>query len=101
MVLWYMIHGDVPLMDARTKDIFRAADSGNAMRPGLERITFAPFKDLIKKTWNDDPRARGTADDIVAALRSMRLPRDVTATAARPPDDYSAVAVAEECSSSQ
>ncbi len=74
VVLWFMMHGEIPLDDVPIKNIFRAADSGTALRPRLDRITFAPLKDLIERTWNDDPRLRGSADDIVATLRSMRLP---------------------------
>ena len=82
VVLWFMIHGDIPLDDVPIKDMFRAADSHRALRPRLDRITFEPMKDLIKRLWNDNPRLRGSADDIVATLRSMRLPRDPNATGA-------------------
>jgi hypothetical protein len=82
VVLWFMMHGDIPLDDVPIKDIFRAADSGKALRPRLDRITFEPMKVLIERTWNDDPRLRGSADDIVATLRSMCLPRDPAMTGA-------------------
>ena len=82
VVLWFMMHGEIPLDDVPIKNIFRAADSGTALRPRLDRITFEPMKVLIERTWNDDPRLRGSADDIVATLRSMCLPRDPAMTGA-------------------
>ena len=48
-VLWFMIHGEVPLLAMRRRDLIKAACQHVPIRPPLDRVTFAPFVPLMQQ----------------------------------------------------
>ena len=71
MVLWFMIHGDRPLVGTLEKDFIAAADNHISLRPSLGDVTYGPFKALIQKCWEANPVQRITAAE--AALEGSRV----------------------------
>ena len=49
LVLWFLIHGETPLNDTRPQDLYKAADKHVALRPPLDRVTFAPLVPLMQQ----------------------------------------------------
>ena len=48
-VLWFLIHGEEPLMDMRRQDLFEAAHKHVTIRPPLHRVTFVPLVSLMQQ----------------------------------------------------
>jgi len=83
-VLWYMLHGERPLLGTLEKDFISAADNHIALRPTLGDVTFLPFKALMEKSWEADPLVRITATDAVISLKAMTLPKSTKEKGAKP-----------------
>ena len=64
-VMWYMLHGERPLLGTVEKDFVSAAENHIALRPSLGDVTFLPFKALMEKCWEPDALGRLTAADAV------------------------------------
>eukprot|EP00277_Geminigera_cryophila_P000616 CAMPEP_0179421922 /NCGR_PEP_ID=MMETSP0799-20121207/10102_1 /TAXON_ID=46947 /ORGANISM="Geminigera cryophila, Strain CCMP2564" /LENGTH=893 /DNA_ID=CAMNT_0021195917 /DNA_START=41 /DNA_END=2722 /DNA_ORIENTATION=+ len=74
-VIWYMLHGERPLLGTVEKDFVSAAENHIALRPSLGDVTFLPFKALMEKCWEPDALGRLTAADAVLQLKAMTLPK--------------------------
>lgn len=83
MVLWFMIHGDRPLVGTLEKDFISAAENDIALRPTLGNVTYAPLKDLMQKCWEANPVGRMTAAQTVLDLKAMQLPKNPKQSAAK------------------
>ena len=49
LVLWFLIHGENPLHDTTPKELFQAAGKHLALRPPVDRVTFAPLVPLMQQ----------------------------------------------------
>ena len=72
-VLWFMIHGEVPLLAMRRRDLIKAAHQHVPIRPPLDRVTFAPLVPLMQQVRH-----------ALSSAQASRRTRTRTATGANP-----------------
>ena len=71
LVLWGMCTGELPLQDKTRDEFIQAAALSQDWQPHVDRIAFAPLKDLMEMCWDKVPGQRPTAEAVLTLLQQM------------------------------
>ena len=71
LVLWGMCTGELPLQDKTRDEFIQAAALSQDWQPDVDRIAFAPLKDLMEMCWDKVPGQRPTAEAVLTLLQQM------------------------------